>query len=165
MGSSTSVVPGPSRSAAADSAAIASGVRSRVSVPGVISAATQVRGIVPFTISTSAVRVEVMMEVPFTVEERCVERPERRVESPAEGAIKDPLAWNERVAVEPGIPIPPRAEPPGAVAGPGNVVARGVNVRFREVRGTHAAPAIQLARFVCVLVKALRLRGILVECE
>jgi hypothetical protein len=152
MEASASVV-----SATGGSAAIASGVRSRISVPGMISAATHVRSVVTITIPTSAVRVEVVMVV-LLEKERSIERKERRIESPAERAVEDPVAWNERVAAKPRIPIPTPAIPSWSVAAAGNVSRRGVNVRFREIRRAQTTPAIQVSGFVCVLVEALRPR-------
>ena len=154
-----------STATAAETITSMSALRCSVSVTGVIPASANAWIVVHTAIPASAVRVEVMMEVPITKKDRSIEREERRIESPTKRTVEDSVARNERVRAKPRIPIPARAVPSKPVASASNVTRPKVYVGFREICGAQAAPVIQIARFISLLVEALRLRGLLVQSQ
>src|SRR5581483_5813639 len=82
----------------------------------------------------------------------------RRIETPSERAVKDPIAWDERIRAEPRVPIPSGAVPhvrrPAASR---RVPARRIDVRFRKIRGPQTGPTVEII-LVFTLVEFLRLQ-------
>src|SRR5580658_1647314 len=92
-------------------------------------------------------------------EERSVIDPPWGIEPPAERAIPDAIAREERVSIEPRVPVPTVPTPPTPTVS--GVHAGGVDVGFRQIGGAQAAPTIQVAFFISVLVELAGLqRGV-----
>src|SRR5215472_7698486 len=83
--------------------------------------------------------------------------PQRRVESPAERAVENSVARNERVGTKPRAPVPTRAIPPRTVPIAGEVNPRLVHVGFRQIRRAQAAEAVKVACLISLLVELLGL--------
>src|SRR5262252_76023 len=83
--------------------------------------------------------------------------PQRRVESPAERAVENSVARNERVGTKPGVPIPARTIPSRTEPVSANVNPRLVHVGFRQICRAQAAEAVKVARLIGLLVELLSL--------
>src|SRR5215472_677232 len=81
---------------------------------------------------------------------------QRRVESPTKRAVEEPVSGNKSISAIPRIPIPAGADPTRSVITVAHVDARRIDVSFRQVRRSQAAPAIQIALFIRVLVEFFR---------
>src|SRR5271166_2089673 len=83
-----------------------------------------------------------------------VSHPQRRVESPAEGAVEDSATRNPGVGGEERVPVPSRSVPARTA---GHIDARGVDVGFGQILRTERAEAVQVRLLKRVLVE---LRGL-----
>src|SRR6266446_799128 len=101
---------------------------------------------------------EVMVITSAEINRRFI-RYKRRVESPAERAVENPIARDERVATEPRIPIPTGTDPTipiPAVPATCKVAACCIHVCFSHIRGSQTAPPVQVVGLVAFLIELLR---------
>src|ERR1700739_4664046 len=107
------------------------------------------RMMIPIAIATVAVAISI---------KRRLVHPPRRIESPAKRAIENSIARHERVRIEPRIPVPSGSPPRRSAGYPSilRVVASLIDVGFGHVRGSQAAPLIQIVAFVRLAVELLR---------
>jgi len=141
--------------------------RSVTDAVGITASSNIVRAGAPVTGVCTEVMVIVTVPasvpaVPISVpEEPSLIYPPRRIETPAERAIENPVARNEGEGVKPGIPIPIGSSPAWAAPSILRVHASRIDVGFGQVTRPQTAPAEQIAFLIGLLVELTRLRQII----
>src|SRR5580698_172140 len=122
-------------------------------VPPVTGICTEVMVIVTISASVPAVPISVP-------EERSLIDPKRGIETPAERAIENPVAWNEGESVKPGVPRPIGSPPARTAPSVHSVHASRIYVGFGQIARPQTTPAKQIAFLIRLLVEFPRLRKI-----
>src|ERR1700704_1991889 len=161
MKSTSGIGPATMRFATAESAARA-GLSTVESItwaePVAVSTSAHARCIVHPRTPCVDIIPEVMVIASAEIKRRLI-RNKRRVESPSERTVENPIARDELVATEPWIPIPTGTNPTlsiPAVPASCKVATRCIHVCFSHIRGSQTAPPVQVVGLVVFLIELLR---------